>query len=226
MSTVLTSAEIILPDDTILYLSKYLSFVDFRNFLLSLWPRKDQCPPAIRTKLWQMSTHKIETTFINGKRIKIEYNFDPSRRNEEEILINVECLVPVFGGIYPAKSKKFTSVSELENFIKIHVHMNICSDYRHASCPCHLVNDDGRGCETFVKPSKDEQCRYGHSHHYCWNHVRDWLHLLRDIMIERQRRGISFDQDTADTWLLSLDEIVFLRGVGMRLCGPLLYRLM
>lgn len=225
MPPVFTSEGIILPDDTILYLSKYLPFADFRNFVRSLWPRKDKCPLVIRTKLWQMSTHKIETIFINGKRIKIEYNFDAARRNKEEILINVECLVSVFGGIYPPDLKKFTSVSELENFIKIHVHMNVCSDYRHASCPCHLVNDDGRGCEAFVKPSKDDQCRYGHSHHYCWNHVREWLHRLRDTLIERQRWGISFSEDMADTWLLSLDENVFLRGVAMRFCGPLLYRL-
>lgn len=216
--------QLVLPDDEMLYVSKYLSFADFRNFVRSRWPRTKECPRVIRRQLWRMSTHKIETTFINGKRIKIEYNFDPSRRNKDQVLINVKCLAPVFGGIYPSDVKNFTSVSELENFIKIHVHMNICSDHRHAYCPCHLVNDDGRGCETFVKPSIDE-CRHGHLHHYCWHHVRQWLHVLRDTLIERQRSGISYSEDMADARLRSLDEIVYLRGVGMRFRGPLLYRL-
>ncbi|BAF45727.1 repeat element protein-d6.3 [Ichnoviriform fugitivi] len=215
----------VLPDDEMLCVSKYLSFADFRNFVRSRWPRTKECPRVIRRQLWRMSTHKIETTFINGKRIKIEYNFDPSRRNKDQVLINVKCLVSVFGGIYPTDVKNFTSVSELENFIKIHVHMNICSDHRHASCPCHLVNDDGRGCETFVKPSIVDECQYGHLHHYCWNHVKEWLHVLRDTLIERQRTGIAYSEDMADACLRSLDEIVYLRGVGMRFRGPLLYRL-
>lgn len=45
--------------------------------------------------------------------------------------------------------------SELTNFVKMHTHLNQCSEGRFAICVCHLVDKNNRGFETFEKPLTD-----------------------------------------------------------------------
>ncbi|CAH4034270.1 unnamed protein product [Pieris brassicae] len=59
---VLTSEKNFLPDDTILHLSEYLSFSDFRNFVSSLWPREDECPRVVRTQVRTLQSLKCWRT--------------------------------------------------------------------------------------------------------------------------------------------------------------------
>lgn len=221
----ITSNQIHLLEDVIVYMAKFLSFLDYKAFIRSLWPADNESY-LIRKTLWKLSTYKCETKFINGKQLEIEYNFDPTRPKENRILINIESLLPVFGGIVSTTMDKFASISKLENFVRMHVHLNMCSDRRYASCPCHLVNDGGRGCENFVK-SLVHICGHRHFHHYCGKHIESWLKIFENNTIQLHQTGVTLARkDIAEGSILSLDDVVFLRGVDMYLRGPLLYKLL
>ncbi|XP_046415809.1 uncharacterized protein LOC124177470 [Neodiprion fabricii] len=75
------SQPIAFPLDTVLYMGKFMDFQDYKKFILSLYPN-NIVSDLIQKKLWQLSTHRTGTIFINGKPIVIEYNFDPSRLRE------------------------------------------------------------------------------------------------------------------------------------------------
>ncbi|BAF45588.1 c3.2 [Tranosema rostrale ichnovirus] len=218
-----TSERISLPLKTIVCMSKFLCFVDYQNFIRSLWPTGNYSD-IIEATLWQKSTYKYTTKFINGKRMEITYNFNPSRSEKDRIRINLDSLRPVFGGLVPPAMHKFTNVSKLENFITVHVHLNMCSNRRFASCPCHLINANNEVCEEFVKPAIDA-CSHGHFHHYCSDHVETWLKILENTLICRQELGELFSEDIAEMSLLSVDDIVYLQGEPMRRCGGLLFKL-
>lgn len=203
-------------------MAKFLCFEDYRCFIRSLWPHGNESD-CVRQKVWQLSTYQCAYMFINGKSLVIEYNFDSSRIKEDRILINFDSLLPVFGGIVPSTMDKFQGVPKLTKFVKMHVHLDMCSEGERASCPCHLVNEDGRGYEMYVKPLVDA-CEYGHFHHYCSQHVSNWLNILEKTLITlRQMRGF-FDEDVAKTFVLSLDDAVYCRGIEMRPRVSLLYR--
>ncbi|AIK25648.1 Rep1 [Hyposoter didymator ichnovirus] len=217
-------ALIDLPEDVIVYVAKFLSFLDYKSFVRSLWPAYNESD-IIQKTLWKLSTYKCKTKFINGEELEIEYNFDPTRTEGSRILINIDSLSSVFGGVVSTTMDKFASISKLENFIRMHVHLNMCSNRRYASCPCHLVNDGGRGCEEFVK-SLVRACEHGHFHHYCDQHVESWLKTFQNNCIQLHQTGMTPPcKDVAESSILSLDDIVFLRGVDMHLRGPLLYKL-
>lgn len=221
----ITLNRIYLPADIIVYMAQFLNFLDYKSFIRSLWPAYNESD-IIRKTLWKVSTYKCKTKFINGKQLEIEYNFDPTRAKENRILINIDTLLPVFGGIASTTMDKFASISKLENFIKMHVHVNMCSERRYASCPCHLVNDGGQGCEEFVK-SLVNTCEHGHFHHYCGKHIESWLKIFENNSIQLHQTGMTLPcNDVAETSILSLDDVVFLRGVDMHLRGPLLYKLL
>lgn len=221
----ITLTQIDLPLDVIVYMAKFLSFLDYKSFIVSLWPNYIKSD-IIQKTLRKLSTYKCETIFIDGAQLKIEYNFDPTRPKENRILINIDSLLPVFGGIVSTTMDKFASISELKNVIRMHVHVNMCSDGRYASCACHLVNDDGQGSEEFVK-CLVRACEHGHSHHYCSKHVESWLKIIENNCIQLHEPGMTLPcEDTAESSIRSLDDIVFLRGVDMYLRGPLLYKLL
>lgn len=48
--------------------------------------------------------------FFSGRPMVIEYNLDPSRLREDRILMNVEYLSLIFGGIVSPIMKKFIGV--------------------------------------------------------------------------------------------------------------------
>ncbi len=94
---VLTSRQIVLPEDIILYMANFLCFVDYRSFIRALWPNNDESN-IVQEQLWKLLIpDRITTTFINGKRLEIEFDYDPWRAKEDEVLINLESLLPVFG---------------------------------------------------------------------------------------------------------------------------------
>lgn len=197
----LMSKEIALPKNVALCLgmSKFLSFADFRSLVRSVWPNNDESN-IIRAKLWQLSTHIAELPFINGKQLSIEFNYNPWRNNQDCILINVESLLPIFGGIMPAAVDKFTSLSKIENFVRLHVHLNTCSDYRHHSCSCHLKNYNLENARAFAKPSVAE-CKFGHFHHYCSEHVSHWIKFFLPSLLMAKGENNSPNENDIQSYL-------------------------
>lgn len=212
--------------DAILYLAKFMCFKDYRNLIRSMGSVYTN-NTEIRKKLWQLSLHKSVIKFINGKELEIEYNFNSSRIEKERVLFKVSSLLPVFGGITPRKGKKFMSASNLENFIKMHIHMDMCHDISYADCPCRLANENLRGCERFIKPII-YSCKNEHFHHYCSDHVKSWLNHVQSYLIhlqEKKKSSECYEANTMERNILLLDEAVFYQGVDMRLRGSLLYKL-
>lgn len=132
-----TSKQIALPLEVLFYMTEFLKCEDIRSFIESLWPNSHESK-IFQGILWQRSTQKCTTWFIHGKQLKIEYNFDPSRVKEERVLMNVTNLSPGFGDIIMPAMEEFTSLTKVQNFVRIHVHLNMSSNCEHASCPCCL----------------------------------------------------------------------------------------
>lgn len=84
----------------------------------------------------------------------------PTRRRSH---MHMTCILDV--RIMPPAVNKFTNVSQIENFVRMHVHVvNRCSDYRHHSYSCHLKNYNSHEARAFAKPSVDG-CKFEHFHH-------------------------------------------------------------
>lgn len=154
----------------------------------------------VEEKLWQLSTHKFEATFFNGKPLEIEYNFDPARPEEDRVFISLDSLLPVFGGILPEPSAagKFAAVWEMCEFVESSVHLNKCPARRWVHCyPGPYEN-----------PSVDK-CIYGHFHHYCRMHVVAWLDwYLKTTILLRESKEL-FDEEIAYQYSSVTDDIVY-----------------
>lgn len=165
------SRHIFLPCEMLLYMSNFLDFEDYRNFIRAFIPNGEE-NEYISKKLWELSTHKYNATFCNKKQLEIEYNFDAARMPEERVLINLESLLPIFGEIVPPGTSQFTSVTPLYDFVQRHVHLNMCSHGYYSSCFCNETEEN----EDF--PLSLQECNFGHFHHFCWRHVSWWLEDL------------------------------------------------
>lgn len=181
----LTSKKIVLPIELILYMAEFLSFVDYRSFICSLWPNNDESP-IFREKLWKMSTYKNKIVFMNRQILELEYNFDPSRKRDDRYLFNLDSLSPVFGGISFPREDKFVNKATCKALIEMHVHLNMCTAGAYASCACHMLTLDRRLAPAIAIPPRGI-CKYRHSHHYCSEHVRQWLHFTTDRLIKGVR---------------------------------------
>lgn len=198
-------ANAALPDNVILCLcmSEFLSFADFRSFVRSVWPDSNESD-VIRARLWQLSTYTAEVPFITGERLSIQFNYDPWREIQDCILINVETLTPIFGRVMHQAVEKFTSVSKLENFVSMHVHLNTCSDYRYRSCQCHLKTCNPNEARAFAIMPSDEDCKFGHFHHYCSRHVNDWLKFFVNPWLIAVEENKAPDENTVQSYLYFL----------------------
>ncbi len=177
-----TSKQTVLPMNEILEMAKSLSFEDYRSFVRSLWLTDDEREYIVRDQLWKMSTHRITTTFINGNRLDIEYNYDGARKRKDRYLVNMDSLSPIFGGMSVPWKEKFVSISTCTDFIEMHVHLNMCSGGRYSSCACPGETLVGKRILTCAEHS-EVTCKYEHVHHYCAQHVRQWLLLILDSSI-------------------------------------------
>lgn len=208
-----TAKQIALPWEIIIHMTKFLKFEDMRSFIESLWPNS-QDSDQVRGILWQLSTHKCRTWFINGKQLEITYNFNPSRIAGERVLVNANCLLPVFGDIVMPAMEEFTSLAKLQNFVRMHVHVNMCSNCEHASCPCHLRKDERHGNYEPVQDQLTNPC-YRHFHHYCSHHVLHWLTFVLDLLIPLQRAGESIDDEVIKNYLHFLRYEVSFEGLNV-----------
>lgn len=212
--------QVVLPFDMILYIARYMDIVDYKNFVRALWPNKrGRYDPAVETKLWQLTTHRFTMLFINRKPLEIEYNFDRSRTSDP-VLINTEFLIPVFGQILPPRKEQFLSVTILKHFVDTNVHLNQCSRFQYASCPCG-ENVDNQTARAFVKPQM-VTCEKRHFHHYCSHHVNYWLDKLVSSISCIVRVG-SIDKDAIEDFIPFIDTKVFFRGSEMQIIDSLFY---
>lgn len=189
-----TSQQIQLPHDIIVYLSNFLRFEDFRNFIRALSPNGNEHELLQREHLWQLSTHKFTATFLNGKSLEIEYNFDPERTREKWVLVKVESLSPVIGEVVSPTKDTFVSLFNMQNFLDISVNFNKCLHGRHASCYC---TTPGEPENMEVDGSK---CVHAHYHHFCAAHVGRWLryYLLNSILLRESQE--LYSELIATTW--------------------------
>lgn len=198
--------EISVPLDIILHMANYLNFADYRSFVRSIWP-DGYVPHSVLVKLRNLSTHKFQATFLNGKPIDITYNFDPESMEEDRVLIDMNCLRPIFGGKLPPTRHHFASVFVFHEFVRDEIQLNECSDYRYAACPC-FHDDDEEYLEVFVKPVVDE-CENKHFHHYCWMHIMSWLYNYLYIAILLRESKELFNQAIAETYAAFPKEIPY-----------------
>lgn len=203
----------VLPVDIIIYLGDFMKFKDYVSFIRSLWPNHDE-DESIRKKLWKKSTHRLRTEFMNGKYLEIEYNYDHTRIGEQQVLINVETLLPVFGELVPPDMGiSFVDVISLDKFVQTFVHLNECQDHEYASCPCHLDVDPESAGE--FEPPPENGCADGHFHHFCSQHVRYWLLYVLETSIENSREG-SFDEQATSRFLRFLTDNLYFRNGNPR----------
>lgn len=210
-----TSKQIHLPLEIIFKIGKSLEFPDYRNFLQALWPKNDvnHIDPG---RLWKLTTHQLTTTFCNGKKLRVEYNMDPWREEDEQILINVNDLLPLFHGLLPPRVGEFTSISNLVNFARTSVHLDTCSDYQHASCKCHLQNEEDVIMDRpFAEPEVGD-CENGHFHHYCSNHLADWLKFFLTTSVLIRETGKCRDKATGDAFSMILMYINHVQGANVQ----------
>lgn len=206
-----SNKQVVLPFDIILHISNYMKFVDYRNFVRAVWPIKEDCyDPEIEKKFWELSTHWTTLDFLNGKPLKIEYNYDPSRKSAP-VLINSECLLPVFGGIAPPENEKFLGIKTLSEFVETSVHLDQCLKATYKMCPCKPAIKK-RTVEGFVKP-QEELCKKNHFHHYCSQHVIFWLHKICIVVLPIRSDGAN--TDVSKHWFASLEKKIFFRGLSL-----------
>lgn len=201
------SSEIYVPLDIILHMANYLNFTDYRNFIRCIWPDGYE-PESVWVKLSNLSTHKFQATFLNGKTLDIEYNFDPERMEEDRVLININCLRPIFGGKLPPTKNHFASVFELYEFVKEEIELDRCSDHQHAACRCYLWRAGEELDEVFKKPVVDE-CENKHFHHYCWEHILSWMmNYLHTVILLRESEEL-FKQEIAQQYAPFSEDILY-----------------
>lgn len=216
----LTSKGIRLPLEMIFGIGKFLKFADYRNFLQALWPKNDVNDIDPR-RLWKMTTHQFTTTFCNGKKLRVEYNLDFWREENEQILIKVNDLLPLFHGLLPPGVGEFTSISNLVNFARTTVHLDQCSDYEHASCECHHQYDENEIMDRpFVQPDVGD-CENGHFHHYCSDHLADWLEVFLATSVLLRKTGKCCDDQTGAAFLIILKYITYVQGANVQNLMPM-----
>lgn len=190
--------EIVVPIDVLLCMSAYFDFTDYQSLIRAFWPNGDE-DELIKKKLWQMSCHKLDATFYNGKHLEIEYNFDMRREGRHRVLIKMGCLLPIFGGLSPSGPDKFVSIVELDKFIEDNVHLERCSSYSYVCCPCHLGLNREDFPVLFMEPELS-MCEEGHFHHYCTEHVISWLgNYLHTLILLRECKEL-FDEEIAEQY--------------------------
>lgn len=193
-----TPGQIVVPVDVFLRLIAFLTFTNYQSLIRAFWPDGDE-DDLIKKKLWEMSCHKLEATFYNGKSLEIEYNFNATREGRDRVLIKIECLLPIFGGASPAGMDEFASILELDKFIEENVNLDRCSSYRCVCCPCHLGLPREDFPILFMEPALSE-CERGHFHHYCKEHVISWLgNYLYTLILLRECQEL-FKEEIAEQY--------------------------
>lgn len=143
-----------------------------------------------------MSTRNVKATFLNGKEIEVEYDYDPERLHRDRVKIHVRDLLRVFGGItMPPDGSEFVSTFDAEKYLKTNPELHECLGSTSICCS-HLGADSER--------EKDmSQC--DHFHHYSPQHVDAWFkfYLTVAIMLREGAYAEVFELESSldDDWL-------------------------
>lgn len=135
--------------------------------------------------LEKLNVKTFEATFYNGKRLRVDYLFNPEIMGEKCLRVGINSLSPLFGGMTPPGIHRFTYISELRNHIRL-IRMNACSQGAYDSCFCGR-----RGRPS--KENSDRPCPDLHWHHYCASHVFLWVvwYLERAIQLKESLKHYS-----------------------------------
>lgn len=196
-----------LPVDVFVYIGDFVNSKDYVSFIRGLWPNRDE-DQLVREKLQKKSTHRMVTEFINGETLQVEYNYDHTRI-DEEVLVNVNTLLPVFGGQVPPDVEAFVDVKRLTAFVEMSVFLNECRRYTHAACPCHLDVEPEAAAD--YEPPSGYQCADRHFHHFCWRHVNYWLTFVLERSIKTMEEG-SFDEEATSEFVAFLDNTIYFQN--------------
>ncbi|ULM71655.1 repeat element 22 protein [Diadegma fenestrale ichnovirus] len=198
----------------ILGIAESMEFEEYQRIIENIL-HKTHLHPKMQEQLRQISTRQFTATFLNGKPLVIRYNYDPSRVEEERVLFDVNSLLPVLGGVVAPALSRFASSSQIHGSVKKHVHLNLCDNGEHASCPCHLGRNQAQ-VRAFVQPAVDA-CRDGCFHHYCSQHVGHWFqfYLVQVVLLRERRAGSTDDRDAAESFLVFLSETVYFAGFNV-----------
>ncbi|CAH4034272.1 unnamed protein product [Pieris brassicae] len=145
---------------------------------------------GIGSKLWQLTTHRTITTFINGKPLIVEYNCDPWRKKKGRVPVNIDSLLPVFGGVRLPKT---------------------CA--RSVGTPLVPVILKPYNAGKFAKSSLDT-CEFQHFHHYCWQHVSHWLMCFFNSVLMPPEDNRFFDEHTTRGYLNFLNKTIHFRDTN------------
>lgn len=127
--------------------------------------------------MWQLSTRSVSVEFCNGRLLEVEYNYDPERKRKDRIVINVENLLPIFGGVVPPASWEFLSVTQLNRFIERQIFF---SKYPLALCAFQNGGVSSYTCLWYTPTSEERR----HSHRFLWKHVSWWVNDHLEPMIK------------------------------------------
>ncbi|ULM71704.1 repeat element 37 protein [Diadegma fenestrale ichnovirus] len=163
-----------------------------KQFLRAVHRNNKVCPEII----CNLPNRNLDVTFLDGTPMRIPYIFDPTRRDRDYVLVKLDCILPVFGGVTPSLTEKYYSLIDLCFFVQEQVNLVECQNFRHASCPCHLMDEDDEFPNFVVVPSVFI-CKYEHFHHFCWKHLVAWLYNYLYLTILAQESKPHFDEEIA-----------------------------
>lgn len=108
-----------------------------------------------------------DLTFLNGKPCPVRYNFDPTRPEEDRLLVNWDWLMPLFWGPPPGE-RDLVRVPTILEFVETKIRFSKCKAVAGDTCSC------GKRPNVVVPPGRE--CRIPqHFHHFCTAHVSAWI---------------------------------------------------
>lgn len=113
------------------------------------------------------SIRTLDLTFLNGKTLPVCYSFDETRPEEDRLLINWDCLMPLFWGPPPGR-RNFVRLPAILDFVEKKIRFQNCEAVAGDTCSC------GKKPNKVVSPERECNNQL-HWHHFCTAHVSAWL---------------------------------------------------
>lgn len=187
------------------------------GLFISAMLRNDKEAGTSQEQLGQLSRRKFEATFLNGKEIEVEYDYDPGRLHRDRVKINLQDLLRVFGGItMPPDGRKFVSTFDAEDCLKTNPNLHECSGGTFIHCSHFDAELEKEG----------DMSPCDHFHHYSPRHVDAWFkfYLTTAIMLREGAHAEVFELESAqdDHYLANGDRLTpeyWLRYAHRKGCG-------
>ncbi|AHY22007.1 repeat element 21 [Diadegma semiclausum ichnovirus] len=145
---------------------------------------------GIEEGLQNPQVSRVYAIFLNRKPLEVRYYFE-DKETEGLIMIDVNSLLPIFGGFRPPAARSFETLDKLSTFVQENFHFNECSDYRYADCICHLLANRFQTEYPQLEMFPSSGCPLRHFHHACGSCVNLWLNeYLRVLILRRESRPL------------------------------------